>query len=55
MDGPPALTLGLENGRKSVMNEKPVKRVNNIVTKKDKRGNHIGTRMLEEIIKIVKK
>lgn len=34
MDGPPALTLGLESGRKTVMNEKPVKRVNNIITKK---------------------
>lgn len=28
--------------------------VTNIVTKKDKRGNHIGTKMLEEIINIAK-
>lgn len=34
MDGPPALTLGLETRSKSVMNNKPVKRKDNIVTKK---------------------
>lgn len=28
--------------------------ITNIVTKKDKRGNHIGTKMLEEIIKLAK-
>lgn len=28
--------------------------VTNIVIKKDKRGNHIGTKMLEEIIKLAK-
>lgn len=28
--------------------------VTNIVTKKDKRGNHIGSKMLEEIIKLAK-
>lgn len=28
--------------------------ITNIVTKKDKRGNHIGTKMLEEIINIAK-
>ena len=28
--------------------------ITNIVTKKDKRGNYIGTRMLEEIIKLAK-
>lgn len=28
--------------------------ITNIVTKKEKRGNHIGTRMLEEIIKLAK-
>ena len=28
--------------------------VTNIVTKKDKRGNHIGTKMLEEVIKLAK-
>lgn len=34
MDGPPALTLGLENGSRSVMKHSPVKRRDNIVTKK---------------------
>jgi len=29
--------------------------VTNIVTKKDKRGNHIGTKMLEEIIALAKR
>ena len=28
--------------------------ITNIVTKKDKRGNHIGTKMLEEIINLAK-
>lgn len=28
--------------------------ITNIVTKKDKRGNHIGTRMLEEIINLAR-
>ncbi|MBO5712961.1 MAG: cation-transporting P-type ATPase, partial [Clostridia bacterium] len=34
MDGPPALTLGLETTSKSVMNNNPVKRTDNIITKK---------------------
>ncbi len=34
MDGPPALTLGLEMRDYALMNEKPIKRTNNIVTKK---------------------
>ena len=29
--------------------------ITNIVTKKDKRGNHIGTKMLEEIIALAKR
>lgn len=33
MDGPPALTLGLENASSSIMNRKPVKRADGIVNK----------------------